>query len=142
MKGVLVCAALAVGGLLPPATASARPFVDVASLTPKNAKGQVLQSVRRGRPATIVVGFRMTNAPRTEAFRVRVTLSLRRRDDRLMLKAGRHPVVYTGVYRYRMPLTVPTDFAKGTYNLLGVVEVLDGTKVVARDTRLRQLAVR
>ena len=142
MKGVLLCAALAVGALLAPATSSARPFTDVASLTPKNAKGQVLNSVRRGRPVTIVVGFRMTNAPRAERYRVRVTLSLRRRADRMMLEAGRHPVVYTGVYRYRMPLSVPRRFAAGQYNLLGVVEVLDGRRVVARDTRLRGLRVR
>jgi len=142
MKGVLLCAALAGSALLVPATASARPFTDVASLTPKNAKGQVLQSVRRGRPATVVVGFRMINAPRAEGYRVRISLSLRRDDDRMMLKAGRHPMVYTGAYRYRMPLTVPARFSRGQYNLLGVVEVLDGRKVVARDTRLRQLRVR
>src|SRR3712207_2360118 len=117
MKGVLACAALAVGVLLAPASASARPFTDVASLTPKNAKGQVLQSVRRGRAVTVVVGFRMTNAPRSEAYRVRVSLSMRRGDDRMMLKAGRHPVVYTGVYRYSMPLTVPRSFAAGQYRL-------------------------
>ena len=142
MKGVLLCATLAGGALLLPATASAKPFTDVAFLTPKNAKGQVLQSVKRGRPATLVVGFRMTNAPRTESYRVRVTLSLRRKDDRMMVKAGRHPVVYTGAYRYNMPLRVPVSFGAGQYNLLGVVEVLDGAKVVARDTRLRQLRVR
>jgi hypothetical protein len=142
MRGVLLCTALAGGALLVPATASARPFTDVASLTPKNAKGQVLQSVRRGRTVSLVVGFRMTNAPRAKGYRVRVSLGLRRQDDRMMVKAGRHPVVYTGAYRYSMPLTVPVRFTKGTYNLLGVVEVLEGKKVVARDTRLRQLRVR
>jgi hypothetical protein len=142
MKGVILCVAVVACALLLPTTASARPFTDVSFLTPVNGTGERLQTVRRGRPVTVIVGFRMTNAPRTAGYRVRVWMSLKRGDDRLRVRSDRRPVVYTGVYRYRLPLKVPVTFAPGRYGLLGVVEVLQGTRVVARDTRLRDLRLR
>ena len=51
------------------------------------------------------------------------------------------PVVYTGAYRFSLPLRVPRSFDPGNYRVLGLVEVLDGKRVVAKDTRLRDLRV-
>ena len=141
MRGVLACAAIVVCALLLPATASARPFTDLTSLTPVNKEGQRLQQVRRGRDLTLVVGFRMTNAPLAAGYRVRISATLRRRDNRLDVKSKMAPVVYTGAYRFNLPFRVPKRFDAGTYRLLGVVEVLDGRRVVAKDTRLRDLKV-
>jgi hypothetical protein len=142
MKGVILCVAVAACALLLPATAAARPFTDVSFLTPVNGKGERLQTVRRGRPVTVIVGFRMSNAPRMSGYRVRVSVALSKGDDRLIVRSARRPVVYTGVYRYRLPLVVPATFATGRYMLRGIVEVLEGKRVVAKDFRLRDLRVR
>ena len=141
MWRALACAAVAACALLAPGAAAARPFTDVASLTPFNKQGQKLQQVRRGRDVTLVVGFRMSNAPLSKGYRVRVSATLRRGDAKLVIMSSRHPVVYTGVYRFSLPLRVPRSFDAGAYRLLGIVAVLDGKKVVARDTRVRGLKV-
>jgi hypothetical protein len=142
MRGVLACAALVACALLVPAAAAeARPFTDLTSLTPVNKENQRLQQVRRGRNLTLVVGFRMTNAPLAAGYRVRVSATLRRGDDKLVIKSKIAPVVYTGAYRFNLPLRVPKRFAAGTYRVLGRVEVLDDKAVVAKDTRLRELKV-
>lgn len=142
MRGVLACAALVACALLVPATAAeARPFTDLTSLTPVNKENQRLQQVRRGRNLTLVVGFRMINAPLAAGYRVRVSATLRRGDDKLVIKSKIAPVVYTGAYRFNLPLRVPLRFAAGTYRVLGLVEVLDDRAVVAKDTRLRDLKV-
>jgi hypothetical protein len=122
--------------------AQARPFTDLSSLRPVNKKGQLLQRVVRGRPATLLFGFRMTSAPRAERLRVRISYTVKRRDDVLRAKARRTQRVYTGVYRFRMPLEVPRTFSSGTYEVRGLIEVLDGKKVVAKDWRVRGLRVR
>ena len=141
MRGVLACAAIVVCALLLPATASARPFTDLTSLTPTNQEGQRLDQVRRGRDRVLVVGFRMIDAPLSAGYRVRVSATLRRRDDKLVIKSKMAPVVYTGAYRFSLPLRVPRTFDPGNYRVLGLVEVLDGKRVVAKDTRLRDLKV-
>jgi hypothetical protein len=139
--GVLVWVALLACALVLPATAEARPFTDLTSLTPVNKEGQRLQQVRRGRNLTLVVGFRMTNAPLSAGYRVRISATLRRAEDKLVIKSKMAPVVYTGAYRFNLPLRVPRSFAAGNYRVLGLVEVLDGKRVVAKDTRLRDLKV-
>lgn len=133
--------ALLACALLLPATAEARPFTDLTSLTPVNKEGQRLQQVRRGRDLTLVVGFRMTNAPLSAGYRVRISATLRRGDDKLVIKSKMAPVVYTGAYRFNLPLRVPLRFEPGNYRVLGLVEVLDDKRVVAKDTRLRDLKV-
>jgi hypothetical protein len=139
--GVLVWLALLAGALLLPTAAEARPFTDLTSLTPTNKEGQRLQQVRRGRDLTLVVGFRMTNAPLSAGYRVRISATLRRGDDKLVIKSKMAPVVYTGAYRFNLPLRIPRSFAPGNYRVLGLVEVLDDKRVVAKDTRLRDLKV-
>src|SRR5262245_2478312 len=143
MRGVLVWAALVACALLLPATAAeARPFTDLTSLSPTNKEGQRLQQVRRGRDLTLVVGFRMTNAPLAAGYRVRISATLRHEDDRLVIKSKMAPTVYTGAYRFNLPLRIPVRFSAGTYRVLGLVEVLDdNARVVAKDTRLRDLKV-
>ena len=133
--------ALLACALVVPAAAEARPFTDLTSLTPVNKEGQRLQQVRRGRDLTLVVGFRMTNAPLSAGYRVRISATLRRKDDKLVIKSKMAPVVYTGAYRFNLPLRVPRSFAAGNYRVLGLVEVLDDKRVVAKDTRLRALKV-
>jgi hypothetical protein len=73
---------------------------------------------------------------------VRISYTISFRDDVMRATSRRAPVVYTGVYRFRMPLEVPTSFAAGHYKVRGTVEVLDGKKVVAKDWRERGLRVR
>jgi hypothetical protein len=141
MRGVLVWAALVACALLLPATVEARPFTDLTSLTPTNQEGQRLDQVRRGRDRLLVVGFRMIDAPLSAGYRVRVSATLRRGEDKLVIKSKMAPVVYTGAYRFSLPLRVPRSFDPGNYRVLGLVEVLDGKRVVAKDTRLRDLKV-
>jgi hypothetical protein len=142
MRGVLACAALVACALLLPATAAeARPFTDLTSLTPVNKEGQRVQQVRRGRDLFLVVGFRMTNAPLSAGYRVRISATLRRGDEKLVIKSRMAPVVYTGAYRFNLPLRVPLRFHNGTFRVLGLVEVLDDGRVVAKDTRLRDIKV-
>jgi hypothetical protein len=137
---VAACA-LAVALASAPA-AAARPSTDLASLRPVNKKGQLLQRVVRGRPVTLVFGFRMQSAPRSAGLRVRISYTIKYRGDVMRAMSSRAPIVYTGVYRFRMPLEVPTGFAPGRYMVRGLVEVLDGKRVVAKDWRERGLRVR
>ena len=142
----LTCAAVAACALAvalaSAPTAAARPFTDLASLRPVNKKGQLLQRVVRGRPVTLVFGFRMKSAPRAARLRVRISYTIKFRNDAMRATSSRAPVVYTGVYRFRMPLEVPMEFAPGPYTVRGLVEVLDGKKVVAKDWRERRVRVR
>jgi hypothetical protein len=122
--------------------AAARPATDLASLRPVNKKDQLLQRVVRGRPVTLLFGFRMSSAPRSDRLRVRISYTLSRRGDVLRATSSRAPMVYTGVYRFRMPLQVPTSFTAGGYQVRGLIEVLDGKRVVAKDWRKRSVRVR
>jgi hypothetical protein len=142
MYGVFACAAVAACALVFASPAAARPYTDVSSLQPVNKQGQQLRTVRRGRPVTVVIGFRMKSAPRSAGYRVRVQYRLARPGNRVQVRSTRAPVVWTGVYRFRLPLTVPRHFKRGTYRLTGIVEVLDGKKVVAMDLRRRGVTIR
>ena len=97
---------------LPATAAEARPFTDLTSLTPTNKESQRLQQVRRGRDLLLVVGFRMIDAPLAAGYRVRVSATLRRGDDKLVIKSKMAPVVYTGAYRFSLPLRVPAPLRR------------------------------
>lgn len=143
MYGGLACAALVACALAVASPAQARPFTELSSLRPVNKQGQLLQRVVRGREATLLFGFRVASAPRTARLRVRVSYRLVLRDDVMRAVSMRAPVVWTGAYRFRMPIEVPKQFAAGRYRLRGLVEVLNGNKkVVARDALVRGLRVR